>query len=162
MMHTLTSRAGRLVPLIALTSLILIPAEALGQLFPRLRFDTADLPPRSLPEPLPARPVPSWLRTHLRIGHLPPGLGRMPETYAKAGFNVIILNALRNWELVGPSADLYDAKEVARADKYLRDFVALAHGAGAKAVLYIGPVQVPYFNPEFVKAHPDWLRINAD
>lgn len=127
-----------------------------------IRFDTSNLPPRSIPAALPQRPVPRWLETHLRIGHLPPGLGRMPEAYAKAGYNVIILNSLRNWELVGPSARIYDAKEVARADKYIRDFVALVHGAGAKAVLYMGPVQVPHFNPEFVKAHPDWLRINAD
>jgi hypothetical protein len=127
-----------------------------------IQIDVKDLPARSLPEAIPERSVPDWLKTHLRIGHLPPGLGRMPEEFAKAGYNVIILNALRKWELVGPSAELYDPKEVARADKYLRDFVALAHDAGAKAVLYIGPVQVPYFDPEFVKAHPDWLRIKAD
>jgi Trehalose utilisation len=127
-----------------------------------IRLDVKDLPPRTLPEAVAERPVPDWLKTHLRIGHLPPGLGRMPEEFAKAGYNVIILNALRNWELVGPSAETYDPKEVARADRYLRDFVALAHGAGAKAVLYVGPVQVPYFDPEFVKTHPDWLRVNAD
>jgi len=162
MMHTSTFRPGRLALLVALSLLTLVPADAPAQLLPRLQLDTSGLPPRSLPGPIAERPMPRWVRTNLRIGHLPPGLGRMPETYAKAGYNVLILNALRNWDLVGPSADLYDAKEVARADKYLRDFVNLAHGAGARAVLYIGPVQVPHFSPEFVKAHPDWLRINPD
>src|SRR5262249_11808629 len=161
MMYNPPSRAGRLA-LVALVLLALVPADAQAQLLPRLRSATSDRPPRSVPEAVPERPVPRWLRTNLRIGHLPPGLGRMPESYAKAGYNVIILNALRKWEIVGPSADLYDPAEVRRADKYLRDFVALAHGGGAQAGLYIGPVHVPYFSPECVKAHPDWLRINAD
>src|SRR5262245_20871477 len=123
---------------------------------------TRDLPPRSLPEAVPVRPVTRWVQTNLRIGHLPPGLGRMPEQFAQAGYNVIILNALRKWDVIGPSANLYPAAEVEQADKYLREFVTLAHGAGAKAMLYIGPVQVPHFSPEFVKAHPDWLRVNPD
>ena len=45
---------------------------------------------------------PRWLRTHWRVGHLPPGLGRMPEAYAKAGYEVITINALRKWDIVGP------------------------------------------------------------
>jgi hypothetical protein len=137
-------------------------AAAVAQSPAPVAFDTAGLPPRSLPEAVPTRPVPDWLRTHLRIGHLPPGLGRMPEAYAKAGYNVITINALRKWDIVGPSAHLYKPEEVRAADDYLRTFVALVHGAGAKAVLYIGPVQVPNFSPEFVKAHPDWLRVNPD
>ncbi|MBS0265989.1 MAG: hypothetical protein JSS02_28920 [Planctomycetes bacterium] len=120
------------------------------------------LPARSLPEALRQRPVPRWLKTNLRIGHLPPGLGRMPEQFAAAGYNVITINALRKWDIVGPAAKLYLEAEVQQADKYIRDFVALVHGANAKAVLYVGPVQVPAFSPEFVKAHPDWLRVNAD
>ncbi|QEH36089.1 Trehalose utilization [Aquisphaera giovannonii] len=125
-------------------------------------IDAAGLPPRSVPAPLPKRPVPGWLRTNLRIGHLPPGLERMPEAFAAAGYNVITINALRKWDVVGPTANLYPAEEVRQADDYLRRFVALVHGAGAKAVLYIGPVQVPMFSPEFARAHPDWLRINPD
>jgi hypothetical protein len=157
-MYTLTPRAERLALCVALSLLALAPIG----LWAQPPFDTSGLPPRSLAGPIPARPLPRWIRTNLRIGHLPPGLGRMPESFARAGYNVLILNALRTWDLVGPSAALYDPKEVARADKYLRDFVTLAHSAGARAVLYIGPVQVPYFSPEFVKAHPDWLRIKVD
>ena len=53
----------------------------------------ADLPRRSLPEAVAERPVPGWLRANLRIGHLPPGLGRMPEAYLAAGYNVLTINA---------------------------------------------------------------------
>jgi hypothetical protein len=147
-MHTSTPRARRLALFVALGLLALAPAGAWAQ----PQFDPSGLPSRSLAGPVPERPMPRWVRTNPRIGHLPPGRGRMPESFAKAGSNVLILNALRIWDLVGPSADLYGPKEVARADKYLRDFVTLAHGAGARAVLYIGPVQVPHFSPEFVKA----------
>jgi hypothetical protein len=129
---------------------------------PVITIDTSGLPPRSLPPALPDRPLPGWLRNHWRVGHLPPGLGRMPEAFLKAGYEVITINALRKWDIVGPTAHLYKPDEVSKADDYLRRFVALVHGAGAKAVLYIGPVQVPMFSPEFVKAHPDWLRINPD
>lgn len=129
---------------------------------PPVVFETSGLPPRSLPEPVPLRPVPDWLTTQARIGHLPPGLGRMPEAYAKAGYNVITINALRKWDIVGPSAPLYRPDEVREADEYLRKFIALVHGAGAKAIIYMGPVQVPGLSPEMVKAHPGWLRINPD
>ena len=57
---------------------------------------------------------------------------------------------------------LYKAEEVAQADDYIRKFVALVHGAGAKAVLYIGPGPGALFSPEFVQAHPDWLRVKPD
>ena len=119
----------------------------------------AELPPRTVMERVPARPVPKWLRTNLRIGHLPPAGWRMVDEYVKAGYNVITVNALRKWDIVGPTASLYPAKEVEEADAYLRRFVKTVHAAGAKAVFYIGPVQVAAFSPEFVKAHPDWLRI---
>src|SRR5207249_4087555 len=84
MMHPSTFRAGWLALLVALGLLALVPAEAAAQLLPRLQVDRADLPPRSLPGPVAERSLPRWVRTHLRIGHLPPGLGRMPQTFAKA------------------------------------------------------------------------------
>lgn len=127
-----------------------------------IRIDLSDLPPRSLPEAVAERPIPQWLRSNVRIGHLPPGLGRMPESFLDAGYNVLIINALRKWDIVGPSSSLYDPAEVKAADEYMRKFVAMVHARGAKALFYIGPVQVPAFSPEFVKAHPDWLRVNAD
>src|SRR5579871_3473829 len=125
-------------------------------------IDRAGLPPRTVMERVPPRPVPDWLRTHLRIGHLPPADWRMVDEYAKAGYNVITVNALRRWDIVGPSAALYSPKEVQAADAYLRRIVKTVHAAGARAVFYIGPVQVAAFSPEFVKAHPDWLRIRPD
>ena len=155
-----TLHASRCV--VVLAALVLGEGTALAQAPTPVVFDTTSLPPRSLPEAVPARLVPEWLRTHFRIGHLPPGLGRMPETYAKAGYNVITINALRKWDIVGPSAKLYPTRDVREADEYLRKFVALVHGAGAKAIIYVGPVQVPSFSPEFVRAHPDWLRVNPD
>jgi Trehalose utilisation len=150
---------ARWIPFIAVGVLALsygvAPAEP-------IRFNAADLPPRSLPEAVAQRPVPEWLRTNLRIGHLPPGLGRMPEAYLAAGYNVLTINALRKWDIVGPSAALYDPVEVKAADDTMRRYVQMVHKAGAKAVFYIGPVQTPAFSPEFVKAHPDWLKINPD
>jgi hypothetical protein len=107
-------------------------------------------------------PAPEWLRTHLRRGHLPPADWRQIDEYLKAGYNVVAVNALRKWDIVGPAADLYPAQEVKEAEVYLRRLATTIQGAGAKAVLYIGPVQTPAFSPEFVKAHPDWLRLNAD
>ena len=129
---------------------------------PAITVSTDHLPERSLPPALPDRPLPAWLRTHWRVGHLPPGLGRRPQAYARAGYEVITINALRKWDIVGPTASLYPAEEVKQADLYLRRFVDIVHGARARAVLYIGPVQVPLFSPEFVAAHPEWLRINPD
>jgi hypothetical protein len=125
-------------------------------------IDTQSLPPRSLMAWPAAPPVPEWLETHLRIGHLPPDAGRMTDRFARAGYNVIIINALRKWDIVGPTASLYPAAEVQGAEDYMRRFVERVHAAGAKALFYIGPVQVPAFSPEFVKAHPDWLRIGRD
>lgn len=71
-------------------------------------------PVRSLPPP-----VPEWARTHLRVGHLP-GTGRMAAEFLKAGYDVVIVNALRKWDIVGPSAALYSKEEVEAAGRYLR------------------------------------------
>ena len=70
--------------------------------------DTTGLPPRSVPEALPARPIPEWVRTHFRVGHLPGSLP-MADAFVKAGYNVVTLNTLGRWNTVGPSASLYPA-----------------------------------------------------
>lgn len=127
-----------------------------------VRFSLDNLPPRSVMERMPDRPIPEWLRTNVRIGHLPGGTGRMLDEYAKAGYNVITINCTTTFIKVGPAADLYKPEEVKQADEYLRTFVDKVHKAGAKAVMYIGPVQTPVLCAEFAKAHPDWLRIRAD
>lgn len=124
-------------------------------------IDTTALPPRSIPERRPLRPIPDWLQTDLRVGHLPPA-PEMAVEYLKAGYDVVTLNALEKWDIVGPSASLYPAQRVKAAEDYLRAHVERCHAAGARAIFYIGPVQVPNGNPIFAKAHPDWLRINAD
>jgi hypothetical protein len=123
--------------------------------------DPAGLPPRSVPEALPARPVPDWTRTHVRVGHLP-GSPEMATEFLKAGYNVVILNALGRWDAVGPAAGLHPPEKVKEAAGYLRAHVEKCHKAGAKAVFYVGPVQVPVGNPAFVKAHPDWLRVRPN
>lgn len=123
--------------------------------------DTTALPPRSVPESLPPRPVPDWVRTHFRVGHLPGSLP-MAEAFVKAGYNVVTLNTLGRWDIVGPSASLYPPEHIKEAEDYMRTHAERCHQAGAKAVFYIGPVQVPVGNPAFVKAHPDWLRIRPD
>lgn len=129
---------------------------------PVITIDKANLPPRTVMERIAPRPVPTWLRTNLRIGHLPPVGWRMMDEYLKAGYNVLTVNTLRKWDIVGPSAGLYPAQEVRDADAYMKRYVQAVHAAGAKAIFYIGPVQVAAFSPEFVKAHPDWLRIRPD
>jgi hypothetical protein len=86
----------------------------------------------------------------------------MAKEFLKAGYNVVTLNVLSNWDIVGPSAHLYPPERVKEAEKYMRTHVERCHAAGAKAVFYMGPVQVPSGNAIFAKAHPDWLRINAD
>jgi hypothetical protein len=123
--------------------------------------DPAGLPPRSVPEPPAPRPVPAWTRTHFRVGHLP-GSPAMAAEFLKVGYNVVILNALGRWDAVGPSAGLYPPEKVKEAEDYLRAHVARCHAAGAKAVFYVGPVQVPMGNPAFARAHPDWLRVGPD
>jgi hypothetical protein len=123
--------------------------------------DLAGLPPRSVPEPPAPRPVPEWTRTHFRVGHLP-GSPAMAAEFLKAGYNVVILNALGRWDAVGPSAGLYPPDKVKEAEGYLRAHVEKCHAARAKAIFYVGPVQVPVGNPAFVKAHPDWLRVRPN
>ena len=126
-----------------------------------LVIDTANLPPRSTPAPAPRRPVPEWTQTHWRARHLPGSLP-MGEAFLKAGYNVVTLNVLGKWEVVGPSAPRYPPERVKEAAEYMRTHVERCHAAGAKAVFYLGPGQVPSGNAIFVKAHPDWLRIAAD
>ncbi len=123
--------------------------------------DATGLPPRSVPELLPPRPIPEWVRTHWRIGHLPGSLP-MGEAYIQAGYNVVTLNVLSHWDQVGPTAHLYSPDRVKEVEAYMRKHVERCHAAGAKAIFYLGPVQVPAGNPVFAQAHPDWLRINAD
>ncbi|MSR55981.1 MAG: hypothetical protein EXS09_22320 [Gemmataceae bacterium] len=123
--------------------------------------DSANLPPRTVPEQIPLRPVPEWTRKNLRVGHLPGSLPMSAE-FVKAGYNVVTLNALGRWDIVGPTANLYPPERVKEAESYLRTHVENCHAKGAKAIFYIGPVQVPVGNPIFTKAHPDWLRIRPD
>jgi hypothetical protein len=120
------------------------------------------LPPRTLLRPPTQRPIPEWLRSECRIGHLPGFNERMVKEFLKAGYKVVTVNCLANWDRVGPSATLYPPEEVNRADVYLRKVVDTIHSAGARAILYIGPVQVPWFSKPFSKAHPDWLVVKAD
>src|SRR6516162_2841243 len=104
-------RACSLIALLgALTSASLVAADTPGPAL--IAIDLSGLPPRSLPPAPPDRPIPDWLRTRWRVGHLPSGLGRMPEAFAKAGYEVITINALRKWDIVGPTADLYRPDEV--------------------------------------------------
>ena len=85
--------------------------------------------------------MPRWLQTNLRIGHLPGYDDRMVKEFLKAGYNVVTVNCLDAWDHVGPSAVMYPADEVKRAEQYLHRVVDTVHAAGAKSVLYIGPVQ---------------------
>jgi len=142
----------------------LIPTSAVGA--PRLpgqqdpiKLDLRGLPERTVMERMPDRPIPEWLKTHVRIGHLPPAGWRMVEEYCKAGYNIVTVNANGAWWKVGPSADLYPEQEVKDADEYMKRLVETVHKAGAKSILYVGPVQVPWLSKPMCAAHPDWLRI---
>ena len=143
----------------SLTTLCLVCAVVGAPDLPRV--DTAGLPPRSVAEHIPPRPIPEWLRTNVRIGHLPGSLSVGAE-FLKAGYNVVTINVLGNWDIVGPSAHLYPAQRVKEAETYMHTHVERCHAAGAKAIFYIGPDQVAAGNAIFAKAHPDWLRTNAD
>ncbi len=125
-------------------------------------IDAVGLPPRTLIAAPAQRPVPDWLKTHLRIGHLPGYNERMVKAFLNAGYNVVTVNCLDAWHKVGPSAPLYRPDDVKRADDYLRQVVDTIHAAGAKSVLYIGPVQVPWLSKEMRAAHPEWLRVKRD
>jgi hypothetical protein len=95
--------------------------------------DSAALPPRSVPESVLARPVPDWVRTHFRVGQLPGSLA-MSEAFVNAGYNVVTLNTLGRWNIVGPSASLYPAVRVKEAEEYMHTHVDRCHRAGAKAI----------------------------
>lgn len=137
------------------------PVASLWGQQPESDPELADLPPRSVPESVPPRPIPEWTRTHFRVGHLPGSL-EMANEFLKDGYNVVILNALGRWDVVGPSATLYPEERVKEAEQYLRTHVERCHRSGAKAVFYIGPVQVAVGNPTFTKARPDWLRVRPN
>jgi hypothetical protein len=124
--------------------------------------DLAGLPPRTLIAAPSDRAVPEWIKTNLRIGHLPGYNERMVREFLKAGYNVVTVNCLDAWHCVGPGAAWYSAERVKRSDEYLRRVVDTIHAAGAKSVLYIGPVQVPWLSPELRVAHPEWLRVKPD
>jgi len=124
--------------------------------------DEPQLPPRTLPTGPPARAPIGWVHTDLRIAHLPPADWRQIEEFAKAGYEVIAVNTLEKWDHVGPRASDYPDEVVKKADAYLRRIVSTIHGAGAKAVFYLGPVQSPLAGDTFKQKHPDWLRINED
>jgi hypothetical protein len=153
------NRLGVFPTIVLSLSLPLIARSTVAQELPRI--DTTALPARSVPESLPERPVPEWVKTHFRVGHLPGSLP-MAESFVKAAYNVVTLNTLGRWDIVGPSASIYPPERVKEAEGYLRTHVERCHRSGAKAIFYIGPVQVPVGNPEFVKAHPDWLRIRPN
>src|SRR5437867_11431896 len=103
-----------------------------------------DLPPRTLIEPPPLRPVPEWVKTHLRFAHLPPPDWKQIEAHLKTGSTSVTVNMDSRWSKVGPSAALYRPEVVKEADETMRRYVEMVHGAGAKAIFYIGPVHVPH------------------
>src|SRR5688572_2153774 len=72
-----------------------------------IQFGLSNLPPRSVPEYPTARPVPSWLRTHLRVAHLPPVQWRQVDEFLKEGYNVVTANMMQKWDHVGPTAHIY-------------------------------------------------------
>jgi Beta-galactosidase trimerisation domain len=154
-----SSTFSTIAPIGLLSILLGIPPTTAAEPIPNP--DTAGLPPRSVPEPIPLRSVPEWTRTHWRVGHLP-GSPAMATEFVKAGYNVVTLNVLGKWEVVGPSAKLYTPERVKAAEAYMREHVEKCHKTGAKAIFYMGPVQVPVGNAAFVKAHPDWLRIRPN
>jgi hypothetical protein len=123
---------------------------------------TTNLPPRTLPEGLALRSPVNWVQTDLLAAHLPPADWRQIEEFVEAGYQVVTVNTLAQWDRVGPGAADYDPTVVQQADAYLRRFVSLVHGAGAKAVFYLGPVQSPLHSPVFRAKHPGWLRVNED
>ena len=140
-----------------LGALLLPPAFSQGPPNP----ETKDLPPRTVAQYPPQRPIPAWTQKNLRVGHLPGSLPMAAE-FLKSGYDVVILNVLGNWEVVGPSASLYPPERVKAAQIYMKTHVDRCHAVGAKALFYIGPVQVPSANETFAKAHPDWLRIRPN
>ncbi len=147
----------------SVTSLVWLPADAVGQTPQELpAIDATGLPPRTTVTAPPDRPIPAWLKERVRIGHLPGYNDRMVKEFLKSGYNVLIINALAAWDRVGPAAEVYPENEVQTADAYLRKLVDTVHGGGAKALLYMGPVQSALHSERWAKAHPDWLKVEAD
>lgn len=134
------------------------PIEAAGNQQPS--GDTP-LPPRTVIEAPPLREPPEWVRTGMRMAHLPPPDWKQIEAFLQAGVTSLTVNMDSRWSKVGPAAALYPADVVAEADATMRRYVERVHAAGARAVFYIGPVHVPYWNPAFRAAHLDWLMVNA-
>ena len=87
------------------------------------------LPPRTVPEYPPVKPIPEWTQSHLRVGHLP-GSPEMAVEFLKEGYDVVTLNVLGRWNIVGPTAGLYSAGRVKEAEDYLRTHVERCHAAG--------------------------------
>lgn len=86
--------------------------------------DTEGLPPRTLPTgPALCAPIP-WVQTDLLIAHLPPADWRQIQEYVKAGYQVIAVNSLSQWDRVGPRSNDYPAQVVQEADAYLQHNVA--------------------------------------
>lgn len=123
---------------------------------------TKSLPPRTCEQYPRQQPIPQWLRTHLRVGHLPPVQWRQVEEFLRAGYNVITVNMMHKWDRVGPTAHLYPKEVVQQADQHMRKFVDLVHSYGAKAVFYFGPAEAQRFEPELATAHPEWFRVLPD
>jgi hypothetical protein len=123
---------------------------------------TNGLPAPSLPTGPFLRPPPGWVQTNLQIAHLPPADWRQISSFLEAGYQVVAVNTLAQWDRVGPGSADYTQNIVTNADAYLRQFVSMAHTFGAKAVFYIGPVQSPLQGPQFRTNHPTWLRVNPN
>ncbi len=63
--------------------------------------DTEGLPPRTLPTgPAPCPPIP-WVQTDLLIAHLPPADWRQIQEYVQAGYQVVAVNTLSQWDRNG-------------------------------------------------------------
>ena len=142
--------------------LLFVAIPWIGRADDRTNPSTENLPPRTLlkaPDPV---PIPKWLRTNLRVGHLPGYNERMVSEYLKAGYNVITVNCLDAWDRVGPGAPIHTPEVVSRADAYLRNVVDTIHKGGAKSIFYLGPVQAPLHDPTMRTAHPEWLRVRPD
>jgi hypothetical protein len=153
--------------MLGLTAGIGLGLPALAGLSPReasaASHRAADaLPPRTLIQAPPLRDVPGWVRTHLRLSHLPPPDWPLIEAHLKAGVTSLTTNMNTRYAVVGPSASLYKPEVVQEADETMRRYVRRVHAAGVKAIFYIGPIHVPDTHPEFLAAHPDWLLVRAD
>src|SRR5262245_29255945 len=99
----------------------------------QIRISKDGLTSRTVPEMLPERPVPDWIREKLLIAHLPPADWHQIDEFIKAGYDVITVNTLAKWDRVGPRAPEFSPQEVRSADQYLRKIVDTIHGAGRRA-----------------------------